>query len=114
MIIVIILATFTVTLFYLTKAAGVVLASTYPFSRKFGFFDVNDTSSNEGWLGGKPQLFLLSLGQYVWTFCSESAELLARVPVTRMQAWAVGPCLHWDSPLYLWPAVTKCHPGFLL
>lgn len=51
------------------------------------------------------------LGQDSWTFCSSSADVVAKVPVTMMQALAVGHFLHCDSPVCLWLSVTKCHPG---
>lgn len=76
-----------------------VLASTCLFPRKLGF-SMHDTSSHRGWPGGRPQLFLLSLGQCLWTLCSNSAGLLANVPVAMMQALAVGRCLHCDWSIY--------------
>ena len=54
MIIVTVVATFTVVLFSLIAAAGVVLASTCLISRKFGFVDVHDTSATRDGLEGGP------------------------------------------------------------
>lgn len=61
---------------------------------------MHDPSSNQGWPGGRPPLFLLSSRQCLWTLCSNGADLLANVPAARMQALAVGHCLHCDWAIY--------------